>query len=155
MSSQIARNNAHIRLNKIARTVGFSTVRQRSIRVEFKQLAILSLTNQCTRKSYPGIRVTAHADRSPRGWADRDVYRMRDLQAYAQVTGETALVLIAKSLTENTVASVMSLEMALTHAVQEIEARLAHRLDVAERAAEEAEKARQWWCSEHGTLLAS
>lgn len=110
---------------------------------------LLSLTNQATRTHHIGIRVTAHADRSPRGWTAHDVFRMRDLLDYADSVGDPApLVLVAKNLAAGTPAIMLGAQLAYVEAVRQIDNTLAARV-------EEASAQHLWWREEHPDILSA
>ncbi|WP_137725808.1 hypothetical protein [Prescottella subtropica] len=110
---------------------------------------LLSLTNQGTRGHHVGIRVTAHADRSLRGWTTNDVFRMRDLLDYAESIGDPApLVLVTKNLTPGTPAVVLGAQLAYVEAVRQIDAKLA-------ALAKESADQHRWWREEHADVFSA
>lgn len=137
----VASNSSSARLHATAMTAGFAAVPQRPIVAGFDELRLIAVTDQHTHAMHPAIRVTAAADRTPRGWKDSDAIRLRDLCAYADRTGEDPLVLIAARLDPEEAAVVMPARKALSEAVDEITTRLAHR-------AEQATRTHRWWCIE-------
>lgn len=140
------------RINLQVKKTGFTAVRQPPLRDGYNDIALLSLTDQNARRHYPGIRVIAKADQKPRGWKDRDVYRMLSLANYAAETGTEALVVTSRDLTTDQVA-IIPVDEALTEAVIEIEAQLASR---AARPGPEGQRADQelhWWRREHSHIL--
>ncbi|MGO1524190.1 MAG: hypothetical protein ACTHV8_10950 [Nesterenkonia sp.] len=131
-------------INALIASEGFTAVRQPPVRQGYGNLALLSLTDQQTRRGHPGIRVTAHADRRPRGYREQDVYRMMQVIEYASEVGEAGLVVIAKNLRKGTPALVGGLDEMLAEAVKEIDQRLENRGNSDELA---------WWRMEHKDRL--
>lgn len=140
-------------VNVLVWKVGFTAVRQTPIRPGYDGIVLLSLTDQQTRKNYPGIRVTAKADRHPRGWKERDVYRMYEVVAYAAEIKAEAHVVIAASLRADEEVRVVTARQALVEAVQEISARLEAKASRPGADSHRAQQESEWWKREHRQTL--
>lgn len=141
--------NAAQKINESAKTADHTACRQKALPGRVAPSVLLSLTNQATREHHVGIRVTAHADRSLRGWTANDVFRMKDLLDYAESIGDPSpLVLVTKNLAPGTPAVVLGAHLAHIEAVRQIDAELADR-------AEEAATQHRWWQEEHADILSA
>ncbi len=141
------------RINVLVFKVGFTAVRQPPMRAGYGGLALLSLTDQKERRHYPAIRATARGDGTPRGWRERDVYRMEELSAYAEEVRREGKVVISKTLDPEEPVVVLPVEEALAEAVQEIALRLKRRAGCAGEVGSRARRELEWWSEEHRARL--
>lgn len=153
-----ASSNRHIlSAHQSALTAGFAAVKQTPIKRDYEALrgSLLTLTSQADRTTHPAIRATAHADRTPRGWTEKDVFKLRDLLAYAAATSQAPMVLVTKKLDPNVPTIVLDGHEALGEAVREIADHLTARAAESAAEARKAEDERRWWITEHADLLTS